>query len=81
MFGLALFAWVAAAGAKPKGRAPFWGAAEGEAERGRIGQWESGREEYAGYVVAVAGPEFERARADRRTMSLDEAVAYALSLD
>jgi class 3 adenylate cyclase len=36
---------------------------------------------YAGYVFAVAGPEFERGRADGRTMSLDEAVEYALSLD
>jgi class 3 adenylate cyclase len=59
----------------------LWGAVEGEAERAPIGQWENEREEYAGYVFTVAGPEFERGRADGRATSLDEAVEYALSLD
>ena len=80
-YGLTLFAWVAGARGQAEQAGTLWGAVEGEAERAPIGQWENEREEYAGYVFAVAGPEFERGRADGRAMSLDEAVEYALSLD
>jgi len=80
-YGLTLFAWVAAVRGHAEQAGTLWGAVEGEAERGRIGQWENERDEYAGYVFAAAGPEFERSRADGRTMSLDEAVEHALSLD
>jgi tetratricopeptide (TPR) repeat protein len=80
-YGLALLAWVAAEKGQAGRAGTLWGAVEGEADRGRIGQWENERDEYAGHVVAVAGPEFERARADGSAMSLDEAVEYALSLD
>jgi predicted ATPase len=80
-YGLTLLAWVAAAKGQAERAGTLWGAVEGEAERGRIGQWENERDEYAGYVFAAAGPEFERSRAEGRTMSLDEAVEYALSLD
>jgi len=80
-YGLTLLAWVAAARGQAERAGTLWGAVEGEAKRGRIGQWENERDEYAGHVFAVAGPEFERARADGREMSLDEAVEYALSLD
>ena len=72
---------MAAARGQAERAGTLWGAVEGEAKRGRIGQWENERDEYAGHVFAVAGPEFERARADGRAMSLDEAVEYALSLD
>jgi predicted ATPase len=80
-YGLTLLAWAAAAKGQAERAGTLWGTVEGEAERGRIGQWESEREEYAGHLFAVAGPEFERARAEGQTMSLDEAVEYALSLD
>jgi tetratricopeptide (TPR) repeat protein len=80
-YGLTLLAWAAAAKGQGERAGTLWGTVEGEAERGRIGQWESEREEYAGHLCAVAGPEFERARAEGQTMSLDEAVEYALSLD
>ena len=80
-YGLGLLAWVAAARGQAERAGTLWGAVEAEAERGRIGQWENERDEYAGHVFAAAGPEFERARADGRTMTSDEAVEYALSLD
>jgi predicted ATPase len=80
-YGMTLLAWLAAATGRAERAGLLWGAVEREAERGRIGQWEDEREDYAAHVFAVAGPEFERARADGRTMSLDEAVEYALSLD
>ena len=78
VFGLALSAWVAAARSQAERAGALWGAVEAEAERGRIGQWETERDEYAGYVFAAAGPEFESSRAEGRTMSLDEAVELAL---
>jgi predicted ATPase/class 3 adenylate cyclase len=78
---LGLIAWVAAARGQAERAGTLWGAVEAEAERGRIGQWENERDEYAGHVFAAAGPEFERARADGRAMTSDEVVEYALSLD
>jgi len=78
VYGLTLLAWVAAAKGQAERAGTLWGAAEGEAERGPIGQWENERDEYAGYVFGLAGPEFERARAESRSMSLDEAVDFAL---
>jgi predicted ATPase len=78
VYGLTLLAWATAAKGQAERAGRLWGAVEGEAERGRIGQWENEREEYAGYVFAAAGPEFERARVDGRSMSLDEAVDLAL---
>ena len=81
VFGLALFAWVAAEKDQAERAGTLWGAIEGEAERGSIGQWETEGKEYEDYVFGVAGQDFEQARAHGRTMSLDEAVEYALSLD
>jgi predicted ATPase len=81
VYGLTLVAWVAAATGQAERAGTLWGAVEGEADRGRIGQWEEEREEYASHVYTVAGPAFERSRSDGRTLSLDEAVEYALSLD
>jgi predicted ATPase len=78
VYGLTLLAWVAAAKGQAERAGTLWGAVEGEAERGPIGQWENERDEYAGYVFGLAGPEFERARAESRSMSLDEAVDFAL---
>jgi predicted ATPase len=78
VFGLALFAWVAAEKGQPERAGTLWGAIEGEGERAPIGQWETEGEEYEDYVFAVAGPEFECARAEGRRMSLDEAVEVAL---
>jgi predicted ATPase len=81
VYGLALSAWVAAARGQAERAGTLWGAVEAEAEREPIGQWETERDEYAGYVFVAAGPEFESSRAEGRTLSFEDAVEYALSLD
>jgi hypothetical protein len=43
-----------------------------------VGQWESEREKYAEAVLAVDGPEFERAREEGRRLSFEAAVSEAL---
>jgi tetratricopeptide (TPR) repeat protein len=80
VYGLTMLAWAAASGGQSERAGTLWGAVEAEAGRGHIGQWEDEREEYAGYVHAVAGPEFDSGRAAGSKMSLDQAVEYALSL-
>jgi hypothetical protein len=80
IYALALLAWSAAAVGDCLRAGRLWGAIEAEMERGPIGQWEAGREEYARHVL-VAAPDFEQGRAGGRLLSLDEAVAEALSVD
>jgi tetratricopeptide (TPR) repeat protein len=81
LYGLALSAWGAAARGQAERAGTHWGAVEAEAEREPIGQWETERDEYAGYVFVAAGPEFESSRAEGRILSFEDAVEYALSLD
>ena len=56
----------------------LWGALEAEAERAPVGQWEAEREKYAEGVLAVDGPEFERACEEGRRLSFEAAVSVAL---
>jgi predicted ATPase len=80
VWALALLAWYAAQRRNEERAGRLWGAIEGEEERGgAIGQWEEERAEYEGYARADPGPEFERGRAEGRSMSRDDAVEYALS--
>jgi predicted ATPase len=78
VYELALLAWAASATGELERAGRMWGAIDAEAARGRIGQWEDEREDYASHVVADA-PEFERGVAEGRQLSLDEAVDLALS--
>jgi tetratricopeptide (TPR) repeat protein len=78
VYGLTLLAWAAAAVGEVERAGRLWGAVDAEAARGRIGQWEDERDDYAGHVVDAA-PEFERALAEGRQLSLEEAVEFALS--
>jgi predicted ATPase len=78
---LILLAWSAAETGDLAGAGRLWGAVEAEAARGRIGQWEYEREEYERRVLKAESPELDRGRAEGRTLSLDEAVEYALSVD
>jgi hypothetical protein len=54
------------------------GAIEAEAERGRIGQWDSIRDEVAEYLAAISGRELREAIADGRALTLEQAVQFAL---
>jgi predicted ATPase len=78
---LALLARVSADDGRLERAGLLWGALESEEERGPVGQWEAERHVYAARVLAVAGPDFERGRAEGRRLSLEEGVSYALSLD
>jgi predicted ATPase len=80
IYALALLARAAAAAGDRRRAGRLWGAIEAETERGPIGQWEAEHEEYARHVL-VAAPDFEQGRAEGRLLSLDEAVAVALSVD
>jgi predicted ATPase len=76
--GLALLGWEAAEAGDERQAGTFWGAAEAEVERQPFDPLQGDREEYEAHVFAVAGPEFEKACSQGRSMSLDDAVAYAL---
>ncbi len=76
---LSLLAWAAVETQDVERAGRLWGAIEAEAERGRIGQWESEREDRAKQLAAVAGPEFDRAVRKGKGLTLDAAVKYALA--
>jgi class 3 adenylate cyclase len=79
VFGLALLAWTAAQHNDAERAGTLRGAIEAEEGRGRLGRWESDqRDDFANRLHVVAGPAFERGRNAGRSLSLDEAVAYAL---
>jgi tetratricopeptide (TPR) repeat protein len=79
VYGLGLLAWGAAAAGEAERAGRLWGAIEAEAARGPIGQWEAERDDYAARVLPVAGADFDRAVEAGRRMTLDDAVAHALS--
>jgi predicted ATPase len=79
VYGFGLLAWAAAGAAEAERAGRLWGAIEAEAARGPIGQWEAERDDYAAHVLRVAGADFDRAVEAGRRMTLDDAVAYALS--
>jgi len=56
----------------------LWGVIEAEEARGRIGQWEAERDQYAQLALRYAGPEFERGRQEGVRLTLNEAVDEAL---
>jgi hypothetical protein len=53
---------------------------ETEEETGALGAWYGERERFAPAVLAHAGPEFERGRAEGRLLSLENAVREALNV-
>lgn len=65
----------------------LWGAAEAQERLGPPGQrprmavWEQERERFAAVVLAKPTPELERALEGGRTLTLEEAVEYAVSGD
>ena len=77
-FGLAQLAWVAAEAGDAKEAGMLWGAAQAVVERSAFDPFGADREVYEAHVLVVAGPEFEQASRVGRSMSLDDAVAYAL---
>ncbi|MBA3364335.1 MAG: adenylate/guanylate cyclase domain-containing protein [Actinobacteria bacterium] len=76
--GVALRAQAAAAAGDRELAGHLWGAIEAEEARGRVGQWEDYRDEFAVEFLSEASEEFERGREAGRQLTLDEAVEYAL---
>jgi tetratricopeptide (TPR) repeat protein len=77
-YGLTLLAWSEAVTGAATRAGALWAAVEAEAQRARIGAWEAEREDYKNRILAAAGPGFGAGMAQGRTMTLDDAVAYAL---
>jgi tetratricopeptide (TPR) repeat protein len=80
IYALGLLARFANTGGRAKRAGRLWGAIEAEEARGPVGQWEREREEIASAVVTHSDA-FEAGRSAGRTMSLAEAVDYALGGD
>jgi predicted ATPase/class 3 adenylate cyclase len=78
IYGLALLAWAASVMGELDRAGRLWGAIDAEAARGRIGQWEDEREDYASHVV-VAAPDFERGYEEGRALPIEDAIQLALT--
>jgi len=77
IYALALLARRASAAGQAARAGRLWGAIEAEEAQGPVGFWERERDEIAATVV-IPSPEFESGRSTGRSLSLDEAVEYAL---
>jgi len=80
LFALALLARLAAKAGQADRAGRLWGAIETEESRGPVGQWESQRDELASNVLTPSA-EFEHGLSSGRSLSLEEAVEYALGED
>jgi predicted ATPase len=76
---LAILSGTAAAQGHLEKAGAVWGAVEAEEGRGRVGQWEAEREDYAARVLDHENEEFADGRAEGRRMTLSDAVDYALA--
>jgi predicted ATPase/class 3 adenylate cyclase len=80
LFSLGLLAQLEAQAGRADRAGRLWGAIETEESRGPVGHWDNDRDEVASAVV-IASPEFEHGRSSGQSLSLDEAVDYALGED
>jgi hypothetical protein len=81
VWGLAMPARTLAARGHEEAGGVCWGALEAEENRGPIGQWETARHEYEQELAPYEGAAFEQGRDRGRQLSVDEAVAHALSVN
>jgi predicted ATPase/class 3 adenylate cyclase len=79
VFALARLARIAAETGQEELAGRLWGAVEAEEETGALGAWYGQRDRFAPAILAHTGPEFERARAEGRLLSLETAVHEALN--
>jgi hypothetical protein len=78
VFGVGLLAALAAERGRDERAGLMWGAIEDEDAIAPLGGWRRHREACAARILKLAGPEFERSRAEGRALTLDDAVAIAL---
>jgi tetratricopeptide (TPR) repeat protein len=76
LYSLALLASFETEAGRADRAGVLWGAIEAEESRRPVGNWESERDEFASSVIPSS--EFEQGRSSGRSLSLDEAVEYAL---
>src|SRR5205085_2054082 len=76
--GVGLLARVAAERGLRERAGLLWGAIEDDDAFAPLGGWRRHRQTCEARVLAVAGPEFDRGRAEGRAMTLDDAVQLAL---
>jgi len=78
IFGVGILARVAAERGQSERAGLLWGAIEDEEAGAPLGGWRRHRERCEGRVRELAGPEFDRGRAEGRALTLDDAVSIAL---
>ena len=78
VFGVGLLATVAAQRRQLEHAGSLWGAIEQEDAVAPLGGWRRHRHECEALIREAAGPKFETARAEGRTLTLDDAVSLAL---
>lgn len=78
VFGVGLLACVAAERGQPERAGRLWGAIEDKVAGAPLGGWRRHRETRERRIRELAGPEFERGRAEGRALTLDDAVSIAL---
>jgi predicted ATPase/class 3 adenylate cyclase len=78
VFGVGLLACVAAECGQAERAGRLWGAIEDEEAGAPLGGWRRHRERCEGRIRELAGPEFDRGRAEGRALTLDDAVSIAL---
>ena len=79
VFGVGLLARVAAERGPPERAGLLWGAIEDDDVMAPLGGWRRHRQACEARVLELAGPEFERGRAEGRSLTLDDAVELALA--
>jgi hypothetical protein len=79
IFGVGTLACVAAERGQLELAGRLWGAIEDEDAGAPLGGWRRHREACEARIREVAGPDFERGRAEGRTLTLDDATSLALA--
>jgi hypothetical protein len=80
-FGVGILAWVAAERGEQERAGRLWGAIEAEQAGAPLGGWRRRRDACEARILELAGPNFEQARAEGCSLTLDAAVALALGRD
>ena len=78
IFGVGLLARVAAERGLSERAGLMWGAIEDEDAIAPLGGWRRHRQTCEARILKLAGPEFDRSRAEGRALTLDDAVGIAL---
>ena len=78
IFGVGILAGVAAEHGQSERAGRLWGAIENEQAGAPLGGWRRHRNAVERRILELAGPEFERGRAEGRVSTLDDAVSLAL---